>query len=252
MTTHTAKWVPWVTYGGTALVAGTTILVSGMWLTQLAHHIGIGGPLALSLPITVDAGGAVGTILWVTGPTDAARTWGRGVAVGALAASVGGNILAHLIGLGMLAVSWQLVVGVSALYPLMLWLMVHLLVLSRSRPTPTRKPAAKKPTGKAAKTGKAPAAATPASSTQPTQPAVVPAAAVEPVALHVVDPPATSKRDQAKAWFDQQVADGRDPADIKPAEVDRAIGASGYAKKFIATWRDDATDNPTGDQVAAH
>lgn len=216
------RWVHYSAYGGTGLVAGTTIVVSGMWLTQLAHYVGIAGPMGLSLPVTVDAGGAVGTILWLTGPTDTARTWGRGVAVGALAASVVGNVLAHLIKLGMVPVSWQLVVGVSAVYPVMCWLMVHLLVLARSGRT-TRKPVARA------------AAASKPSPPKPVAQEQKPA----PVPLHVVE--TQSKRELGRAWFLEQVRAGRNPNEIRPADVDKAIGASGYSKKFIAEWRAEVT-----------
>ncbi|GGM77188.1 hypothetical protein GCM10012275_54790 [Longimycelium tulufanense] len=50
-------------------------------------------------------------------------------------------------------------------------------------------------------------------------------------------PAGGGKREQGRVWFLQQVAEGRDPEDISAAEVDRAIGASGYSKKFIADWR---------------
>lgn len=226
------RWVPYVALSGTTLVGGMTVLVSGTWLTNLAGLVGMHGLMAVSLPITIDAGGAVGTMVWLTGPSKDARTWGRAVAVGALAASITGNVLAHLIGGAAATGPVWLVVGVSAVYPLQCWLMVHLMVLLRTPARPTvKKPAGKKSTSRATV---APAKPTPAAPT----PAAAPTG---PVALHAVDSPVLSKKAQARDWFHTQVAAGRDPVEIKPSEVDKAIGASGYAKKFIAEWRIEAT-----------
>lgn len=220
-------WVPVLAYGGTAAIGVIVALVSGMWLYQLAELVGMdAGPLALSLPLTIDVGGAVATLLWVS-YTGQVRTWARRVAVGALIASIAGNVLAHLIDLRIIPVGWPLVVGVAAVYPVMCWLMVHLLVLMQRSTAPARV--------------KSTTAKTPAS-TKPTAAVKREAKSLTPHApgLHVVTADEQlSKRTRGQNWFMEQAAT-RDPDSITAAEVDRAIGANGYAKKYIAGWRTEA------------
>src|SRR5690606_319557 len=207
--TRREAWVPYVTYGGTGIVGAVTLGMSALWLRGLAECVGISGLMAWSLPITVDAGGAVATVLWLTGPA-AVRGWARTVAVGSLVVSLLGNMLAHLIKLGLLSVHWSLVIGVSAVYPITCWLMVHLLVLSRPKAVPaSRRPAPKRP-------------AAPAPEPQPATPTEQPP---EPTETNVTElrPAAMSKREQGRAWFREQVlVHHRDPEEIRPAEVDRA------------------------------
>jgi hypothetical protein len=52
-----------------------------------------------------------------------------------------------------------------------------------------------------------------------------------------------SLKEQGRAWFMAQVANGRPADSIKGAEVDRAIGAAaGYCKKHVKTWCTEATN----------
>lgn len=217
------SWVPWTTYTGVSVVGVTTIGMSGIWLTQLAELVGIDYPLAISLPVAVDAGGAVATVLWVT-HAGAVEKWARGVAIGALAFSLTGNALSHLIRLAMLPVSWPLVVAVSAVYPLMCWLMVHLLVLAR---TGARKPATRpKVSVPAVKK------AEPTAPIEPAKPDLTP--------LRVVPQQPATKKEAGRLAFFNLVDQGRAPRDIRPAEIDKLIGASGYSKQLIGQWRDEA------------
>lgn len=136
-------WVPYAKYIGTGTVGGITMIVSGIWLVQLAELVGINWPISLSLPITVDVGGAVATLLWIKGGSKVVG-WARGVAVGSLVASVIGNTISHLIKMQAMAVTPWLIIGVGAMYPATLWLMIHLLVLSggdQTRPKATGRPA---------------------------------------------------------------------------------------------------------------
>lgn len=233
------QWVTWSAYTGVTVVGGTTIVMSGMWLTQLAELVGIPWPMSLSHPIAVDAGGAVATVLWVT-HTGAVEKWARGVAIGALAYSLTGNAVSHLIRLDMLPVTWPLVVAVSGVYPLMCWLMVHLLVLARTGAK--RSPAKPKP---AVQVKKADTPPTPPPPLEPKpQPEPEPAPA-NVVPIQALDKPAVTKKEAGRARFHELVAQGRDPATITAAEIDRHIDAKGYAKQLIPGWREEARPKTT-------
>ncbi|MFE2751582.1 hypothetical protein ACFXGA_06215 [Actinosynnema sp. NPDC059335] len=61
-----------------------------------------------------------------------------------------------------------------------------------------------------------------------------------------------TKKDRGRAWLIKQVVEHhRDPQQISAAEVDRAIDASGYSKKFIDGWRADAVAAKQAALVAA-
>lgn len=230
-------WVTWATYSGVTIVGGTTVVMSGIWLAELATQIGITGPLSISHPIAVDAGGAVATVLWVS-HTGQVEKWARAVAIGALAYSLTGNAVSHLIRLGMLPVTWPLVVAVSAVYPLMCWLMVHLLVLARSgvkKPSTRNKPATqvKKPDSPA------PQPPEPKPETTPVPHNVVPIQAID------LTPQPQTKKEAGRERFHQLVAQGREPDEITAAEIDRHIESKGYTKQHIAEWREEAKTTPS-------
>jgi hypothetical protein len=77
------------------------------------------------------------------------------------------------------------------------------------------------------------------------KPAASPAAVTSPATraatVTELHPEQGTKKDRGRAWLIRQVVEHqRDPQQITAAEVDRAIEASGYSKKFIDDWRTDA------------
>ncbi len=123
-------------YAVVAVVGATVLLVSAYYLWQLALLVHMPVWLAWTLPVALDAGAAGATVCWV-GATGAARAWGRGIALSALAGTVAGNALSHLIGFGVVKVGPLLVIVIGAVYPAVLWAMVHLaLMLRAEQPEP--------------------------------------------------------------------------------------------------------------------
>lgn len=114
-----------------AVVGATVLAVSAYYLWTLALLAGMPPALAWTLPVALDAGAIGATVCWVAAP-GRAKAWGQGIALGALAATVSGNILAHLIDFQMLPVTPALVIGLGAVYPAVLWLMVHLALVLRT------------------------------------------------------------------------------------------------------------------------
>lgn len=223
-------WVPYAKSIGTAAVAAVVLTVSAVRLVALAELCHIDSTLSWTLPVALDVGGGVATIIWTKNGGNAAK-WGMYIALLSLAESLAGNVLSDLIQANLLAVTPQLIIGVGAVYPITLFLMIHLLVQSGgkrvarpvTRPEPKRaeavrqEPAAQQAAVVAANTRK-PIEAAP--------PKVVPIGEL------------TSKRELGRAWFHEQVlAHDRDPNTVTASEVDAAIGANGYAKKHIAGWR---------------
>lgn len=121
-------------FAGAALVALATAATSAVSLYRLAEQCAIVGPLAASLPIALDAGAGVGALAWIT-ERDQIRTWGRGIAVGALVASLAANGMQHAITAGMLRPTLFVVLAVGASIPAALWAVVHLAALM-VRPAP--------------------------------------------------------------------------------------------------------------------
>lgn len=114
-----------------AVVGVTVLAVSAYYLWRLADLAGMPPELAWTLPVALDAGAIGATVCWVAAP-GRAKQWGQGIALGALAGTVSGNILAHLIDFGMLPVTPALVIGIGGVYPAVLWLMVHLALVLRT------------------------------------------------------------------------------------------------------------------------
>lgn len=119
--------------GGASLVGAATAATSAVSLFQLAELCGIPAPLAAALPIALDAGAGVAALVWITERGEL-RTWGRGVAVAALVATLAGNGVQHAITSGLLTVTLPLVLAVGACIPAMLFACVHLAALM-ARPT---------------------------------------------------------------------------------------------------------------------
>jgi hypothetical protein len=92
--------------------------------------------LALLLPITIDAYAMTSARVWLagTGNTGRARRFARANAVGAIVASVVGNAAYHAISVGLLTVSWPIVVLVGAVPATVLGLTAHLHTLRSLAP----------------------------------------------------------------------------------------------------------------------
>jgi hypothetical protein len=223
-------WVPYAKSIGTAAVAAVVLAVSAVRLVALAESCHIDTTLSWTLPVALDVGGGVATIIWTknSGP---AATWGMCIALLSLAESLAGNILSDLIQADLLAVTPQLIIGVGAVYPITLFLMIHLLVQSGGKQRAARP--AVRPEPKRAETTREPAKAD------------IPKPAVEtserkqieqhhPTVVDITD--VIPKREQGRRYVLAQRAAGRPANDITAAEVDRAIKASSYSKKFIKDW----------------
>jgi hypothetical protein len=135
--------------GGAILVGGAAAATSAISLYGIAVKCGIPEPWAAANPIALDAGAAVAALAWITqdGPR---RVWGRGTALGALAASLVENGLDHALTSGLLQLNLLLVLAVSGCIPAMLFGVIHLAALmARDEPEKPRvERAPRKPTVK--------------------------------------------------------------------------------------------------------
>ncbi|WP_424890943.1 DUF2637 domain-containing protein [Streptomyces sp. XH2] len=98
--------------------------------------------LSWLLPVTVDAYALTAVRVWLSRSTRShiARSWAKANAIGGIALSVAGNAVDHAAEAGVIAVSWPLIVAVSAIPPVVLGLLVHLAHLRYQTPadsTPT-------------------------------------------------------------------------------------------------------------------
>lgn len=132
---------------GAGLVGASTAATSAVSLYSLAVLCGIPAPLAAALPIALDAGAGVAALVWITERGEL-RTWGRGVAVAALVATLAGNGVQHAITSGLLAVTLPLVLLVGACIPAMLWAVVHLSALMARTPDDVSAVAARQAMGR--------------------------------------------------------------------------------------------------------
>lgn len=117
-------------YALLAVVAVAAAVLSFAALRDLALLCGFSPALAWLLPVTVDAGAASGSFVWLarwTPPT--ATRYGRTLALLLLTSSVGGNALGHGLSAYDARPHWLVVVGVSAIAPAVLGALVHLVVL---------------------------------------------------------------------------------------------------------------------------
>lgn len=118
----------WLSVLGMAAVAGAAAFTSYSGLDGLAHLAGWPGRLSMMLPVTIDAYAMTATRVWLSPArlTKKARAWARNNAVGAIGTSVLGNALFHAAAAHVLSIAWPVVVGISAIPPVVLGLTVHL------------------------------------------------------------------------------------------------------------------------------
>jgi hypothetical protein len=112
-----------------AIVGAAAAVLSFDTLEALARTCGFPDRLSFLLPITIDAGAAVGTIVWRAGwAPEVARTFAQRLTWALLLLSVGGNAVQHYLSASDLATDWRLVVAVSAIAPAVFGSVVHLAV----------------------------------------------------------------------------------------------------------------------------
>jgi hypothetical protein len=223
-------WVPYAKSIGTAAVAAVVLAVSAVRLVVLGEQVGTPEVLRWTLPVALDLGGVVATVVW-TKSVGPASKWGMTIALLSLAESLAGNILSDLIDARLLPVTPLLVIGVGAVYPITLFLMIHLLVVS-SGAKQARRPATR-PEPRRAEAIREPA--------KPEAKAAPERKQIETAELHKVIEIAFAGnlREKGRAWFMEQVlTHGRDPESISGAKVDAAVGAKpGYMKRHVTGWR---------------
>jgi hypothetical protein len=129
----------WVIAGMTVAAASAAV-ASFSGLRGLAQDAGWPGRLAWLLPLTVDAYAMTSARVWLAASTHSrrARRFARSNAVGAIVASIAGNAAYHALSVGLLAVSWPIVVLVGAVPAAVLGLTAHLhAVRTLDDPDPT-------------------------------------------------------------------------------------------------------------------
>ncbi|AHH98290.1 DUF2637 domain-containing protein [Kutzneria albida] len=236
-------WVSVAKFAGTAVVAAVALAVSAVQLVKLAGQVHIDDALRWTLPVTLDVGGVVATVVWAKGG-GSAQKWGKGIAIMLLLESVVGNVISHLLDAGIIQMTGKrgtlLIICVSAIYPLNLSAMVHLIVSSSDRVKKAVPKHAKQPEPRR---------------TEAIRESVKPAVKPEPAPTALERKPietakpknlvelttAGSKREQGRAWFMEQVfVHDRNPDEITASEVDAQIETNAYAKKHIQAWRAEA------------
>lgn len=108
-----------------AIAATSAAVASFTGLRGLALVAGWPGRLAWLLPITIDAYAMTSARVWLSGATHA-RRFARANAIGAIMASILGNAAYHTISVGLLDVSWPIIVVVGAVPAAVLGLTAHL------------------------------------------------------------------------------------------------------------------------------
>ena len=119
-----------VLFGLLGLVALAAVVLSFDALHGLALLCGFSRGLSPLLPVTIDAGAAAGSLVWLTRPPGPARVFGRALALVLLAVSVAGNALGHGLDAYAARPAWWVVVVVSAVPPAVLAAVIHLGVLA--------------------------------------------------------------------------------------------------------------------------
>lgn len=118
-------------WAGVVVVAGAAAVLSFTALRDLALMCGFGRRLAWLLPVAIDVGTALGSLVWLGRWTpDPARRYARGLALALLGGSVAGNALGHGLAAYGARPHWLVVVAVSAVAPVVLAAVVHLVVLA--------------------------------------------------------------------------------------------------------------------------
>jgi hypothetical protein len=123
---------------GMLVAAVSAAVASFTGLRGLALLSGWPERLALLLPITIDAYATTSARVWLVGtsPRRAVR-FARANAIGAISASIIGNAIYHAASVGLIAVTWPIVVAVGAVPAAVLGLTAHLHAV-RSVPDRTR------------------------------------------------------------------------------------------------------------------
>lgn len=245
-------WVAIAKGVGTAAVAIVVLTVSAVQLVKLAEQVHINEYLRWTLFVALDVGGGMGAVVWAKGSTSEARGWGAGIALFSLLESVAGNVLSDLIQANIVHVEGDtgvwLVICVGAVYPLTLFLMIHLLIVSSNRGKKTSPRHAKQPEPRRAEAVREHVVPKPAPVTTVVERKPIEQAKPEPASV-VALADASSKREQGRQYYLTQAAAGR--TDITAREVDQMIGANGYSKKHIQDWRNEAA-NLAGSAVAGN
>lgn len=128
------------------VVALAAAVLSFDALHGLAILCGFTPNLAPLLPVTVDAGAAAGSLVWLRGEAPAtARRFARVLALVLLGGSVAGNALGHGLSAYSARPEWWVVVLVSAVPPAVLGAVVHLAVLAGRGVVQTEAPVAEPP-----------------------------------------------------------------------------------------------------------
>jgi hypothetical protein len=120
----------WVSVG-IAVSAVAAVVSSFAGLRALAVATGWPVVLAPLLPLAIDAYAMTSTRVWLAASTGSlrARRFARWNAVGAIGLSVAGNAVWHAIAVGLVRVSWSVVLAVGSVPALVLGLVAHLAVL---------------------------------------------------------------------------------------------------------------------------
>jgi hypothetical protein len=119
-------------YGLVGVVGVTVLAVSAYYLHKLAVAVKMPVQLAWTLPVALDVDAAFGTVCWMIAEDDGeARRFGRGFALSCLFGTLVGNGLAHLLDFHVIVVDPWLAVGTGAVYPVLLFAIVHLVLLLR-------------------------------------------------------------------------------------------------------------------------
>ncbi|MFB8777149.1 DUF2637 domain-containing protein [Streptomyces broussonetiae] len=121
----------WWVVAGMTVTALSAAVSSFSGLRALASATGWPDALAWLLPLTVDAYAMTATRVWLSDWTgsDRARRFARWNAVMAIALSLVGNGIWHLVASAVLTVTWPIVILVGAVPPAILGLLSHLAVL---------------------------------------------------------------------------------------------------------------------------
>lgn len=123
----------WVTAVGIAVVGLSAIALSFTSLTGLGRLVGW-GRLDFLLPLTIDAYAITATRVWLTRRTQSrkVRRFAAKNAVGAILFSVAGNAVFHALSAKAVVLGsyfWLLIVLVSAMPPIMIGLVSHMIAL---------------------------------------------------------------------------------------------------------------------------
>jgi hypothetical protein len=117
----------WV-MAGMAIAAASAATASFTGLRGLALAAGWPGHLSWLLPVTIDAYAMTSVRVWFapTGHGRRGRRFAQANAIGAIGASIAGNAVYHALSVGLLQVTWPVVVVVGAIPAAVLGLTAHL------------------------------------------------------------------------------------------------------------------------------